>query len=217
MKHLISLTGPALALAALAAFASPARSIDNPAAQVPAVVADRPTGTLGQSFVGLSYGFANLDDTGTNLHTFSVDYNRAVEEGLDTHAEVTLARSTSFAGGRYQERGFGFGGRFYQVYDGVKPFLDAGIGWTWAKGPAGWKDNSFVWQGTIGVECPVAPGASVSPYLQYRERTSFADGDRWNYGVKGNYWVNDRTAVTAAIERAADESWEYRVGVDFRF
>lgn len=217
MNHINSCKNLALALAALAVLAGPARALDNPAAQVPSVVADHPTGTLGQSFVSLGYGFANLDDTGTNLHTFTADYNRAVEEGLDTFAQVTLARSSSFAGGRYQDRGFAFGGRFYQTYEGVKPFLDAGIGWTWAKGPAGWKDNSFVWQGTVGVEFPAAKGLSFSPYVQYRDRTSFRDGDRWNCGVKGNYWVNERTAVTAAVERAIDESWEYRVGVNYRF
>lgn len=217
MKTIISCKSLTLALAALAVLAGPARALDNPAAQVPAVVADRPTGTLGQSFVSLGYGFANLDHTDTNLHAFTADYNRAVEDGLDTYAQVTLARSSSYAGGRYQDRGFAFGGRFYQNFEGVKPFFDAGIGWTWAKGPAGWKHNSFVWQGTLGVECPVAKGVSVSPYVQYRDRTSFADGDRWNYGVKGNYWVNERTAVTAAIERADGEGWEYRVGVNFRY
>lgn len=180
----------------------------------PAVVGQ---GLLGQSFYHASYGFLNLDDTSVDAHALTLDYNRPVDATLDTFASARFLRSGSLPGGRYSEQALNFGARFHTLFHGVKPYWDAGIGWTWAKGPGGFRDNTFAWSSSIGVEVPTSFGLSLTPYVQYADAIDFAEGDSWNVGVKGNYWLNDRTAVFVGVERAIEESWEYRLGMNFRF
>lgn len=174
-------------------------------------------GLLGQSYYHASYGFVNLDGTRIDAHALNLDYNRAVDTGLDTFASARFLRSGRLPGGRHTEHALNLGGRFHTVLQGVKPYWDAGIGWAWAKGPGGFRDNTFTWQTGIGAEVAMAHGLTLTPYVQYGDAIDFVDGDSWNVGVKGNYWLNAQTAILAAVDRQIDESWEYRVGVNVRF
>lgn len=189
----------------------------DPATAADAIQAPVGQGLLGQSFYHASYGFLNLDGTGVDAHSLTLDYNRPVDDTLDTYASARFLRTGSLPGGRYSEQGLNFGARFYRLYRGVKPYWDAGLGWVWAKGPGGFKDNTFAANTSVGVEIPTAFGLTLTPYVQYADAIDFADGDSWNVGVKSNYQFNDRTSVLVAVERAIEESWEYRFGVNFRF
>ncbi len=173
-------------------------------------------GLLGQTHGSFNYGFSNLDDTGADVHALDFEYNRPVDGGLDTFAAFRAGRSTSFGGGRLEEYDLNFGGRFYRTYHGVKPYWEVGIGWGWFDAP-GFKDNSFTWETALGVEIQAATGLSLTPYVKYADAIDFPDGDAWFYGVKGNYWLNQRTALQAGVERQADYSWNYRFGVNFRY
>ncbi len=174
------------------------------------------SGLLGQTLGSFNYSFKNLDNTGVDIHALDFEYSRPVEEGLDTFAAFSVERSTSFAGGRLKEYGFNFGGRFYRHYKGLKPYWEIGIGWDWLKAP-GDKDNTFIWETVLGAEVPVATGLTLTPYVKFADAIDYRDGDRWFYGVKGNYWLNQRTALQAGLERQDDRSWNYRFGVNFRY
>jgi len=210
-----------LAAGALAlGVAGTARASKDPFA--PATAADTApslvdSGLIGRSYAGASYGFLNLDGTRADAHALTFDYNRPVDAHLDTFAQVRLYRSDRLPGGRDVAQELGFGARFHTRYGMLKPYWDLGLGWAWAKGPGGFRDNTFTWQTALGVEIPVVTGLSVAPYARYGDAIDFRDGDSWRYGVKGNYWVNPRTAILAGLERADQESWEYRVGVNYRF
>lgn len=178
----------------------------------------RDTGLLGHTYASFDYTFGDLDRTAADLHTLGFEYNRAVEPGLDTFAAASEAWSTRFSGGgRLREQAIGFGARYYQESQGVKPYGELGLGWNWGRAPGGFDDNSFAWQAALGVEVPVTAGVSVAPYVRYEEVTSFPDGDRWHYGAAANFWLNDRTAIQAGLERQDHHSWNYRLGLNFSY
>lgn len=210
LKKLLVVGALALGLAG-AAFAGGGEMT---AADAPSLVGQ---GLLGQTYAHASYGFLDLDNTGVDAHALNFEYNRAVDERLDTWAGARFLRTGTLPGGRYSEQALSFGGRTYTLLGGVKTFWDAGLGWTWAKGPGGFRDNTFAWSSSVGAEVTFTNGVTLTPYLQYADAIDFADGDSWNVGVKGNYWLNSRTAILAGVERQIEESWEYRVGVNYRF
>lgn len=207
------LLAAALGLTALARADVPVASApDHP------VAVYRDTGLLGHTYASFDYTFGDLDRTAADLHKLGFEYNRAVEPGLDTFAAVSEAWSTEFSGGgRLRELAVGFGARYYQEYQGLKPYGELGFGWNWGRAPGGFRDNSFAWEAAVGVEVPVTAGVSVAPYVRYEDVTSFPDGDRWHYGAAANFWLNDRTAIQGGIERQDHHSWNYRLGVDFSY
>lgn len=184
-----------------------------PDASAPSLVGQ---GLLGQTHASYNYSFKNLDHTGVDIHALDFEYNRAVEDGLDTFAAIHAGRSSSFTGGRLKEYGFNFGARLHRHYRGARPYWELGLGWDWLRVP-GNKDNSFIWESALGVEMPVATGLSLTPYVKYADAIDYRDGDRWFYGLKGNYWLSQRTALQAGVERQDDRSWNYRFGVNFRY
>jgi len=217
MKNTRSSQFLALLAASALGLAGAARA-DVPAMTEPDVSA-RPlvgSGLLGQTLGSFNYTFKNLDNTGVDIHSLDFEYTRAVEDGLDTFAAFNVGRSSKLAGGRLEEYGFDFGGRFYRHYRGVKPYWEIGLGWNWLRVP-GNKDSSFIWQTAVGAEVPVATGLTMTPYVRYADAIDFRDGDRWFYGLQGNYWLNQRTALQAGLERQDDRSWNWRFGVNFRY
>ncbi|HTL66969.1 MAG TPA: hypothetical protein VL200_04860 [Lacunisphaera sp.] len=194
-------------------------------AEVPVVTAPdhpvlraRDTGLLGHTYSSFNYTFGDLDRTAADMHTLGFEYNRAVEPGLDTFAAASEAWSTRFSGGgRLRELAVGFGARYFQEYQGLKPYGELGFGWDWDRGPGGFDDNGFAWQAAVGVEVPVTAGVTVAPYVRYENVSSVPDGDHWHYGAAANFWVNDRMAIQGGIERQDHHSWNYRLGLNFSY
>lgn len=174
-------------------------------------------GLLGQTYASATYSFVNFDDTDVNANMLRLEANQAVEAGLDTFVGAEALRSDSFSNGRLSSHQFDAGARFYRTYQGVKPFWEFGAGWLWQKAPFGFSDSTFVWRTSLGAEIQLTRSAAVAPYVQYADAIDFQDGDSWHYGVRGDYWLNDRTALNAAVVRADHESWLYRLGVNFRY
>jgi tripartite-type tricarboxylate transporter receptor subunit TctC len=58
---------------------------------------------------------------------------------------------------------------------------------------------------------------TITPYVQFADAPDLAGDGTWNFGVKGNYWVNSQWAVTAGVELDDDENVGFTVGTNFRF
>lgn len=175
-------------------------------------------GLLGQQYANLSYSYLDYDNTSVSGDNFGFEYNQPLNTGLDAVFNYDWSQTSVFAGGnRLKTQSVdaalrAFGG----TYAKARPYVEAGVGYAWQKF-AGSHDNSVVWKVGVGAEIQVAAAVSVTPFVQYRDAPDLANEGSWNFGVKGNYWVNSQWAVTAGVERDDDQNMAYTVGTNFRF
>ena len=199
-----------LVLAALTFGATVARA-DN------ALPASGTMGLLGQAYAGLTYSHVDLDSSPVNADSYSFEYNQPLSAGLDAVLTYDFTQSGLVAGSRVNQQGLGGALRAFSVsHAWGKPYIEAGVGYAWTKF-AGAKDNSFVWEGAVGVEFQAAPAVTVTPFVQYADAPDLAGSGTWTYGVKANYWVNSQWAVTAGIDRDDDQNTSFTIGTHFRF
>lgn len=176
----------------------------------------KPTGLLGQNYATLGYGYVDLDNTGIHASRFSLAGNQSLREGLDGILEYGYTRSSKFAGTRITQHDLMAGARAYMTAGGIKPYVEAGIGWVWQKA-AGASEDSFAWGAGVGAEIEVASAVTVTPYVRYEDITKGSDNESWNYGVKGNYWLSSRVGLQLGVERDDDKNMTYSAGVNVRF
>lgn len=176
----------------------------------------KPTGLLGQNYTGFSYGYVDLDNTGVHASRFALSGNQGIREGLDAIFEYGYTRSSEFAGTRITQHDLMAGARAFLTAGGVKPYVEAGIGWAWQKF-AGVSENSFAWELSVGAEIEVVPALTVTPFVRYEDLTKGSDNDTWVYGAKANYWLSSRVGLQAAIDRDDDKNMTYTVGANIRF
>lgn len=208
-KTLILAAAVSLGLAS-AAFAQNANvAVPNPADA-------KPTGLLGQNYATISYGYIDLDSTNVHASRYALAGNQSLREGLDGILEYGYSRSSSFAGTRLTQHDLMAGARAFMTAGGVKPYVEAGIGWVWQKA-AGFSDDSFAWGLGVGAEIEVAPAFTVTPFVRYEDLTKGSNNDSWIYGVKANYWVTSRVGVLAGIDRDDDKNMTYTIGANIRF
>lgn len=195
-----------------------ALAADDPAVVSVAVDQDPvPRGALGQNTAALGFSYIDADDSGIDANAINLTLNQGLRTGLDTLLEYNYLRSENTGFGDIVEHKFNFGGRAYTNFHGFRPFVDGGIGWTWLKAPLGLSDNSFLWFASIGAEFQATADLTITPMIRFWDATSYTDGDTWEYGVKANYWVNEKLGVTAKVIRADSESTEYGLGINYRF
>lgn len=175
----------------------------------------RPTGLLGQNYLSLSYGFVDLDNTGVDVHQYSLEGNQALREGLDAFLGYTYSRSDRFGGGRLKGHDLYAGIRSHLTYQSIKPFVELGAGWSWARGLM--NDDSFAWGAGVGAEIGIVSGLTVTPFVRYTDVVDFAGDGTWNYGVEANYWITSKLAVKAGVDLDDDENTTWTAGVNFRF
>lgn len=174
-------------------------------------------GLLGQTYAGLTYSYINLDNTSTNAESFGFEYNQALNSGLDGILTYDWAQTGVVAGDRLRNQTLGAALRAFSTsYSWGKPYVEAGVGYVWSK-YAGSRESSFVWEVAVGSEFQLAPQFTVTPYVQYVDAPDLAGSGAWNFGAKGNYWVNSQWAVTAGVSLDDDENTEFTVGTNFRF
>jgi opacity protein-like surface antigen len=208
-KHFILAAAVSLGLAT-AAFAQ-ARNV---AVSSPAEA--RPTGLLGQNYMGLTYGFVDLDGTGVDGHQYSLELNQGLRDGLDTFLGYTHTRTDRIGNSRLKGHDLFLGVRPYMNYQGVKPFVEVGAGWTWVRG-LGFDDDSFAWGAGVGAEIEVVSGFSVTPYVRYTDAVDFAGSGTWNYGADANYWFTPTFAVRAGFDLDDDQNKTWTIGANLRF
>jgi len=174
-------------------------------------------GLLGQSYATLEYGYADLDGTSTHADSYTFEINQPLNAGLDGFFGYNYTQSGRVAGTRVKQNTLAAGLRAYTVHSSWgKPFVEASAGYTWARW-SGSKDNSVAWGAAVGSEFQVAPKATVTPYVGYSDAPDLPGDGAWNFGVRGNYWVNTQWAITADISRDDDQNMLFSIGTNFHF
>lgn len=174
-------------------------------------------GLLGQVYGNLTYSYINLDNTSTHADAYNFELNKPLSFGLDGFLGYEYAQSGVFGGSRVKSNIVDGGLRaFSSHYNWGKPYVEAGVGYAWTR-YAGNKDNSFVWEAAVGAEFQVARNATVTPYIQFVDTPDLGGDNTWNFGVKGNYWVQSNWAVTAGFQYDDNHNSTFTVGTNFRF
>ena len=187
-----------------------------PGEKPPAPTADS-QGLLGQVYGTLTYSYINLDNTSTHADAYDFVLNKPLSFGLDGFLGYNFSQSGDIAGNRFKSNMLDTGLRaFCTHYNWGKPYVEAGGGYAWTRS-AGTKHDSFVWEVAAGAEFQVAPKATVTPYIQYVDAPNLNVGNVWNFGVKGNYWVESNWAVTAGFQYDDNHNSTFTVGTNFRF
>lgn len=188
------------------------------------IAADQPAPvTANLSLLGLTHGTLtysriNLDDTTVDADRYAFEINQALADGFDARFGYDYLRTGDFAGAHVSQHTLVAGLRAFSTsYNWGRPYVEAGIGHVWSRF-GGARDNSLLWQVGAGAEFQVASRATVTPYVKYVDLPDF-DGSEgtWNFGVKGSYWIDQRWAVTAGIERDDEQNTAFTVGTNFRY
>jgi len=165
-------------------------------------------GLLGQVYGTLTYSYIDLDGAASHADDYHFSLNQPLAFGLDGFLSYDFVdfnaghQNVVMAGLRPFSARFNWG----------KPYVEAGAGFAWASG-----DDSFVWEIAAGAELQVTPQLTVTPYVQYTDAPDLAGDGTWNFGAKGNYWVNSQWAVTAGVAFDDDSNVGFTVGTNFRF
>ncbi len=177
-------------------------------------------GLLGQQYANLTYGYINLGNSPVNADNFEFAVNQPLNTGLDAVFAYDWTQNGLFAGSRLNTQGVTAGLRaFSNAYTWGKPYVEAGAGFAWQRGTPAGRDNSVLWQATVGAEFQLAPAFTVTPYVQYTDTPTLAgnNGGTWKYGAKANYWIDSQWAVTAGVARDDNQNNTFTVGTNFRF
>lgn len=210
-KTLILAAAASLGLA-VAAFAS-----DDPSTSVPRPVDANSRGLLGENYAHLGYTYVDIKHSDADANSFDFSLNQGIRNGVDTLMEYNYTRSEPFLGGHASWQSIFAGGRAYTTMNNMKPYFEAGFGWAWAHAPVFGSDNSFAWFGGVGMEFTVAPDVTVTPFIRFTDAVSIEDADNWDFGVKGNYWINSKWALTAKVSMDDDNNWSLGAGVNIHF
>jgi hypothetical protein len=206
-----------LAVALAASLGLAASAVAEVPLEAPPVPSSGSMGLLGQTYATLTYSYTDLDDTSVHADTFSASVNQNLHSGLDAILSYDYSDTGTFGGSRLRGQGVGFALRAFSTsYSWGKPYVEAGAGWAWTR-YAGTHDDSFAWEAAVGVELQVTPVVTVTPFVQYADAPDLAGDGTWDFGVKANYWVDSRWAVTAGIDRDDDQNTSFTVGTNFRF
>ena len=174
-------------------------------------------GLLGQTYAGLTYSYLNLDGSPVNADNYGFQYNQSLNPGFDGILTYDYMQTGLVAGDRLNQQTIGGALRAFSTsYSWGKPYVEGGVGYSWTKF-AGSHDNSLVWEGAVGVEFQVCPAFTVTPFVQYTDAPDLASGSTWNYGVKGNYWMNSQWSLTGGISRNDNQDNTFTIGTNFRF
>jgi hypothetical protein len=176
------------------------------------------TGLLGQSYVGINYGYTDQHSTPvSNLQGINLEYNQPLNTGFDLNLGLGDAWSSRFGGTRTRMQDLNANAiAFLPDLTWGRPFIGVGAGWEWTK-TSNVRDNSFVYKLDTGVEFQVTKELSLTPLVSFTDTTSFHTDNKWAYGVKANYWITSQWAVSAAVMRDNMVNTTYSVGANFRF
>lgn len=175
------------------------------------------TGLLGQTYVGLDYGYINLPDTCVNAQGLKFEYNQSLNTGFDLNLSYAGSRTEKFATRRNTEQVVDASAiAFIPEYSWGKPFIGVGAGWAWTK-TNGAKDNAFQWNGQAGIEFQVTRAWTVTPYVKYTISDVYDTAHLWNYAVKTNYWITKQWGLQAGVDHTNHQAWAYSAGVNYKF
>lgn len=217
MKNVTSFKTLILAAAASLGFAVAAIASDDPSTAVPRPLdAAGSRGLLGETYTHLGYSYIDTNHSEVDAHSFDFSMNRGLYHGVDTMFEYNYTQSEPFAGGKAWQQTLLAGGRWYKTLNSLKPYAEAGLGWSWIDTPFG-NDNSWAWFAGVGIEAAVAQNVTVTPFIRFTDAPEIGEADKWDFGVRGNYWINSRFAVSANLSIDDDQAWTMGAGVNLSF
>jgi hypothetical protein len=217
MKNVSSFKTLILTAAASLGLAVAALASDDPGRATPTLVDAGSRGLLGETYTHLGYSYVDTKNSNVDANSFDFSMNQGIRNGVDTLFEYNYTRSEPLLDGHATWQSLLAGGRAYTTLNSLKPYFEAGLGWAWASVPLFGSDNSFAWFGGVGMEWTVASDISVTPFIRFTDAINLGDADRWDFGVKGNYWLNARFAVSALVSLDDDQSWSLGTGVNYHF
>jgi hypothetical protein len=186
-------------------------------ASTPAPAPETGKGLLGQTYVGVGYGYTDLNNSSVNYQGLSFSYNQPLNTGFDLNLDIGNAWSSEFSGVRTRQQSFEAAAvAFIPDRAWGRPFFSVGAGWLWTK-TAGVSDNSFLYSFDTGVEFQATRELSITPFVSYTGATSLHMNNKWGYGVKAHYWMTDQWGVAGALSRDNKSNMTYSTGVTFRF
>lgn len=173
-------------------------------------------GQLGSRHLGVDYGYAHLDDTAfDDLNGFGLRYNQPVGAGIDFSLGYDWAESNLVAGSRAKAEEATASLTWYTEANGTRPFIEPGVGWTWAK-VGRFKTDSFLYYIGAGVELQVARAWVITPYVRFADATEF-DGNTWNFGVKSAYRLSESWGLNVELSADDDSNTGFKLGVNYHF
>ena len=217
MKNVLSLKTLLPAAALALSLVVPALAADDSSAAPAPAPAAVGHGLLGQNYVNLGYSYNDLVDTNVNASTFGFTMNQGLREGLDTLLEYSYARSGNTGLGRIDQQVFDVGARAFTNLGGVKPYAEVGLGGLWVKAPLVSHQHSFLWFVGAGVELQATPDLSFTPFARLSYANSVNNPKQWDYGVRANYWLNDKIGLTGTLSRDNTRDMSYGLGISFRY
>jgi hypothetical protein len=207
-------------LAPFAAFALMACLATEAAAQMAVANESIPTGgLLGQNYAGVDVGYIRHHEGPPRvMHRYGFHASRPMPEkenidgffrynythgsnlGIDTNQHDILAGLVGF-----------------RRNGPVAPFLEGGLGWAWSE-VGSTPSNSFLYAIRLGVEFLVAPNASLTPTVTFREARRF-DDRAFLFGAKAAFRLNRDWGATISIQAddADSHNIEWALGVQRRF
>jgi outer membrane protein W len=176
------------------------------------------TGLLGQSYAGVNYGYTFLHDTPvSDVQAVGLEYNQPLNTGFDFNLGLSNAWSSRFSNTRAKQQDIDASAvAFIPDLTWGRPFVGVGAGWVWTK-TGSLKDNSLVVNLDTGVEFQVTREFSLTPLVAFTDATSFHTDNKWNYGVKANYWVTREWSLTASVLRNNRIDTTCSLGLNYRF
>ncbi|MDO8541126.1 MAG: hypothetical protein Q7S40_11875 [Opitutaceae bacterium] len=206
-------TTTSLKLATLAALAAVGTAL----AQSGMMAHDSGAGLLGQKFSGLEYGYTHhVDGPPHSLNRYAVVSQAPLPEMVNLdgafHYEYTRGSTGGITMARHDVR---MGFTKFLSHGNAKPFLDVQAGWAWLKNGA-MTDDSFAYQGTVGVELPINATLTATPYFRFEEAPHFR-ARAWSFGGKLGYRMHRNWSGTLAIQVDEDHNIEYSLGVQRRY
>jgi hypothetical protein len=176
-------------------------------------------GLLGESYAGLTYDWIKLDNSPVDASGFTFELNHPLQEAWDVNFQYSYWRTDSLFGTRATVQFGGLGVRFHSAKSSsVRPYIGGAVGWASAKG-GGLSDSAFAWQAEVGAEFQAGDKLTITPVINYQDTGDIlgASGGTTNYGVKANYWFNDKFGLRAGIMADDDSNVTYSIGFNLHF
>ncbi|MGH7944989.1 MAG: porin [Opitutaceae bacterium] len=180
-------------------------------------------GLLGHRYTELSFGLQDLKHVSDHGYSVGASANNPLIPGV---LDAGASYSYSWIRGPFRGHANTVGGYAiaYAPFNGVKPFVGAGLGYQWTSFSFGGSDDQALWGLTAGVEFPAGPRVTITPRINYADdfEASRNSTQAWTYQVEANYWFNSKSAVFGSVgksdvRRSPIDSWNYEIGLRARF
>jgi hypothetical protein len=173
-------------------------------------------GLLGQNYVTTEFTYVHYDNGLPKLaQQYGLALNQSLMTGLDLGVSYDYLRA-NVAGVAIRQNNADLALTGYMDQSWGRPFLSAGAGWTWVKVGA-FKDNSYSYAFTTGVEFPVGTSVAVAPFVSYSAAPNITGIHGWDYGVKTNYRICKEWSTSLTVSINDDKDMSYAIGVNYHF